>query len=93
MRLSHPYDHQYDLPTQMEQLSRDTTEMLLETLGSIPLVGNDIFNDVQYMTGLDWDDKTHTQSTLSSSRTRDGATETAHISRCLSQTQIKTAST
>lgn len=60
MRLSHPYDHQYDLATQMEQLSRDTTEMLLETLGSIPLVGNDIFNDVQYMTGLDWDDKTHT---------------------------------
>lgn len=60
MRLSHPYDHQYDLPTQMEQLSRDTTEMLLETLGSLPLVGNDIFNDVQYMTELDWDDKTHT---------------------------------
>lgn len=60
MRLSHPYDHQYDLPTQMEQLSRDTTEMLLETLGSIPLVGNDIFGDVQYMTELDWDDKTHT---------------------------------
>lgn len=60
MRLSHPYDHQYDLPTQMEQLSRDTTEMLLETLGSIPLVGNDIFNDVQYMAELDWDDKTHT---------------------------------
>lgn len=60
MRLSHPYDHQYDLPTQMEQLSRDTTEMLLETLRSIPLVGNDIFNDVQYMTELDWDDKTHT---------------------------------
>ena len=27
MRLSHPYDHQYDLPTQMEQLSRDTTEL------------------------------------------------------------------
>lgn len=63
MRLSHPYDHQYDLPTQMEQLSRDTTEMLLETLGSIPLVGNDIFNDVQYMTELDWDDKTHTINT------------------------------
>ena len=60
MRLSHPYDHQYDLPTQMEQLSRDTNEMLLETLGSIPLVGNDIFNDVQYMAELDWDDKTHT---------------------------------
>lgn len=60
MRLSHPYDRQYDLPTQMEQLSRDTTEMLLETLGSIPIVGNDIFNDVQYMTELDWDDKTHT---------------------------------
>ena len=60
MRLSHPYDHQYDLPTQMEQLSRDTAEMLLETLGSIPIVGNDIFDDVQYMAELDWDDKTHT---------------------------------
>lgn len=60
MRLSHPYDHQYDLPTQIDSLSRDTTEMLLETLGSIPLVGNDIFNDVQYMAELDWDDKTHT---------------------------------
>ena len=60
MRLRHSYDRQYDLATQMEQLSRDTTEMLLETLGSIPLVGNDIFNDVQYMTELDWDDKTHT---------------------------------
>lgn len=60
MRLTHFYDRQYDLATQMEQLSRDTTEMLLETLGSIPLVGNDIFNDVQYMAELDWDDKTHT---------------------------------
>lgn len=60
MRLRHSYDRGYDLPTQMEQLSRDTTEMLLETLGSIPIVGNDIFNDVQYMTELDWDDKTHT---------------------------------
>lgn len=60
MRLKHSYDRGYDLPTQMEQLSRDTTEMLLETLGSIPIVGNDIFNDVQYMTDLDWDNKTHT---------------------------------
>lgn len=60
MRLTHSYDRQYDLAAQMEQLSRDTTEMLLETLGSIPLVGNDIFNDVQYMIELDWDDKTHT---------------------------------
>lgn len=60
MRLRRSYDRGYDLPTQMEQLSRDTTAMLLETLGSIPLVGNDIFNDVQYMTELDWDDKTHT---------------------------------
>lgn len=32
MRLMHPYDRQYDLAAQMEQLSRDTTEMLLETL-------------------------------------------------------------
>ena len=60
MRLTHSYDRSYDLPTQIDSLSRDTTAMLLETLGSIPLVGNDIFNDVQYMTELDWDDKTHT---------------------------------
>lgn len=60
MRLRHSYDRGYDLPTQMEQLSRDTTEMLLETLGSIPIIGHGIFNDVQYMTELDWDDKTHT---------------------------------
>ena len=60
MRLRHSYDRGYDLPTQIDSLSRDTTEMLLETLGSIPLVGNDIFGDVQYMTELDWDDKTHT---------------------------------
>ena len=60
MRLTHSYDCQYDLATQMEQLSRDTAAMLLETLGSIPLVGNDIFNDAQHMVELDWDDKTHT---------------------------------
>jgi hypothetical protein len=47
----------------MEQLSRDNTEMLLETLGSIPIVGHSIFNDVQYMAELDWDDKTHTINT------------------------------
>lgn len=63
MRLTHSYDRSYDLPTQIDSLSRDTTAMLLETLGSIPLVGNDIFNDVQYMTELDWDDKTHTINT------------------------------
>lgn len=60
MRLTNSYDRHYDLPTQIEQLSRDTAAMLLETLESIPLVGNDIFNDAQYMTELDWDDKTHT---------------------------------
>lgn len=60
MRLSHSHDRYYDLTAQLEQLSRDTTEMLLETLGSIPIVGNGIFNDMQYMTEFDWDDKTHT---------------------------------
>lgn len=63
MRLTHSYDRSYDLPTQIDSLSRDTAEMLLGTLGSIPLVGNDIFNDVQYMAELDWDDKTHTINT------------------------------
>ena len=57
MRLRHSHDRYYDLTAQLEQLSRDTTEMLLETLGSIPIVGNGIFNDMQYMTELDWDDK------------------------------------
>lgn len=60
MRLRHSHDRYYDLTAQLEQLSRDTTEMLLETLGSIPIVGNGIFNDMQYITELDWDDKTHT---------------------------------
>lgn len=60
MRLRHSHDRYYDLTAQLEQFSHDTTEMLLETLGSIPLVGNSIFNDIQYMTELDWDDKTHT---------------------------------
>lgn len=63
MRLRHSHDRYYDLTAQLEQLSRDTTEMLLETLGSIPIVGNGIFNDMQYMTELDtllknWDENT-----------------------------------
>ena len=60
MRLTHSYDRHYDLTAQLEQLSRGTTGMLLETLGSIPIVGHGIFDDVQYMAELDWDDKTHT---------------------------------
>ena len=53
------HDHPLDFPTQIQELTRSTADTLLETLGSIPLVGNDIFNDVQYMTELDWDDATH----------------------------------
>ena len=86
MRLSHPYDHQYDLPTQMEQLSRDTTAMLLETLGSIPLVGNDIFNDVQYMTGLDWDEKTHTINTEFIPDWRWGNEDRTHLTMSVTDT-------
>lgn len=60
MRLRHSHDRYYDLTAQLEQLSRDTTEMLLETLGSIPLVGNDIFQKhanlylIQEGTGKTW---------------------------------------
>lgn len=86
MRLSHPYDRQYDLTTQMEQLSRDTTEMLLETLRSIPLVGNDIFNDVQYMTELDWDDKTHTINTEFIPDSGSGAGDRTHLTMSVADT-------
>lgn len=74
MRLRHSHDRYYDLTAQLEQLSRDTTEMFLETLGSIPIVGNGIFNDMQYMTELDWTDETHTL-TISYVPTGNGVTE------------------
>lgn len=86
MRLTHSYDRQYDLATQMEQLSRDTAEMLLETLGSIPLVGNDIFGDVQYMTELDWDDKTHTINTEFIPDSRSGAGDRTHLTMSVADT-------
>ena len=86
MRLTHSYDRQYDLAAQMEQLSRDTTEMLLETLGSIPLVGNDIFNDVQYMAELDWDDKTHTINAEFIPDSGSGAGDRTHLTMSVADT-------
>lgn len=86
MRLTHSYDRHYDLAAQMEQLSRDTTEMLLETLGSIPLVGNDIFNDVQYMTELDWDDKTRTINAEFIPDSGSGAGDRTHLTMSVTDT-------
>ena len=86
MRLTHSYDRSYDLPTQIDSLSRDTTEILLETLGSIPLVGNDIFGDVQYMTELDWDDKTHTINTEFIPDSGSGTGDRTHLTMSVTDT-------
>lgn len=59
MRLRHSYDRGYDLPTQMEQLSRDTTEMLLETLGYASPFGQELHTGVMSTISMDWDDATH----------------------------------
>lgn len=86
MRLRHSYDRFNDLPTQMEQLSRDTTAMLLETLQSIPIVGNGIFDDVQYMTELDWDDKTHTINAEFIPDSGSGAGDRTHLTMSVTDT-------
>lgn len=55
-------DRRYDLPTQIDSLSRDTTEMLLATLNSVDLTGNtgeELYLDVLNCIELDWNDKTH----------------------------------
>jgi len=70
----------------MEQLSRDTTKMLLETLGSIPLVGNDIFNDAQYMVELDWDDKTHKINIGFIPDSESGAGDRTHLTMSVTDT-------
>lgn len=56
------HDRRHDLPTQMEQLSRDTTAMLLATLNSVTLSHEDseeLYLSVINAVELDWDDSTH----------------------------------
>lgn len=55
-------DRHCDLPTQIDALSRETTEMLLETLNSIDPTGNtgeELYLGVLNCIELDWNDKTH----------------------------------
>ena len=58
MRLRHMNDRHCDLPTQIDALSRETTEMLLATLNSAPN-GEELYLDVLNAVELDWNDKTH----------------------------------
>lgn len=58
MRLRHMNDRHSDLPTQIDALSRETTEMFLATLNSAPN-GEELYLDVLNAVELDWNDKTH----------------------------------
>lgn len=58
MRLRHMNDRHCDLPTQIDALSRETTEMLLATLNSAPN-GEELYLGVLNAVELDWNDKTH----------------------------------
>lgn len=62
MRLRHMNDRHCDLPTQIDTLSRETTEMFLATLGSIDPTNNtgeELYLGVLNAVELDWNDKTH----------------------------------
>lgn len=58
MQLSHMSDRALDLKTQMQDLTRNTTDILL--LG-IPMIdnSNELYFDVKRITDMDWDDATH----------------------------------
>lgn len=58
MQLSHMGDHPVDLKTQMQDLTRNTTDILLL---EIPMVdnSNELYFDVKRITDMDWDDATH----------------------------------
>ena len=58
MRLRHMNDRHSDFPTQIDALSRETTEMLLATLNSAPN-GEELYLGVLNAVELDWNDKTH----------------------------------
>lgn len=63
MRLQHSSDKPLDLPTQMNMLSRTTTNMLLETLRCTDSFGEELYNGVISTISMDWDDATHHVST------------------------------
>lgn len=58
MQLSHMSDRPLDLKTQMQDLTRNTTDILLL---EIPMIdnSNELYFDVKRITDMDWDDATH----------------------------------
>lgn len=69
MLLSHMSDCPADLQTQMQRLSRLTTEMLLSTLVSTN-GGDELYLDMMSITEMDWSDATHEVRTQFIPRTR-----------------------
>ena len=59
MLLQHSNDKLLDLPTQMNMLSRTTTNMLLETLRCTDSFGEELYTGVMSTISKDWDDTTH----------------------------------
>lgn len=58
MQLSHMSDRPLDLKTQMQDLTRNTTDILLL---EIPMIdnSNELYFDVKHITDMDWNDATH----------------------------------
>lgn len=58
MQLSHMSDRPVDLKTQIQDLTRNTTDILLL---EIPMVdnSNEVYFDVKRITDMDWNDTTH----------------------------------
>lgn len=58
MQLSHMSDRPVDLKTQMQDLTRNTTDILLL---EIPMIdnSNELYFDVKRITDMDWNDATH----------------------------------
>lgn len=58
MQLSHMSDRPVDLKTQMQDLTRNTTDILLL---EIPMIdnSNELYFDVKRITEMDWNDVTH----------------------------------
>ena len=58
MQLSHMSDRPVDLKTQMQDLTRNTTDILLL---EIPMIdnSNELYFDVKHITDMDWNNATH----------------------------------
>ena len=59
MQLRHKTDRRYDLLMQMQELTRNTTDMLLSTLLSTYSDGGSFYMAVKDFIEMDWDDATH----------------------------------